>query len=446
MKTSKALTSRRGSFRELLYYIIPGIMGLLFNSFYIVVDGLLVARILGRNPLAAVTVAVPVIEIMIAISMLISVGSGVIISNYYGEKKTKEAREIFNISVRLLLIVSITMAILSIFFLDKIVALLGATDEIFNLTKEYLKYLFLFAPSFMFSYGLGTWVRNDGNPKLVMVSQIIGALVNIVLDYVFMKHMSMGIGGASIATGLGPIAGIILMLPYIIRRKGHLYFDKVSMTKTKIIDILKKGIPSFSMEFALGLTSLCMNLVIEKYMGSLGLAAYGIIVYMALILYSIFLGMAEGSQPLLSFFHGAKNQDKKSELLKISLVLAFSIGILSYIALRLFGTNVIKVFGGDDLDLIQEAKSAMNLYFLGLSLTGINIIVSSYYQSVARWKESVSISLMRSLLILLPVLVILGRYFPVTSIWLGVGLTELLTLLISIFVVVPISRNKNKKI
>lgn len=427
-------SGERDVIKRLLSYMIPGIMGLFFNSLYIVVDGLLVSRILGRNPLAAVTVAVPAMEVMIALSMLISVGSGVIISNKKGRDDLKGARETFNISVRLLLILSFVIMGACILFLKPIVGFLGATDELVEMTTEYLKYLFLFAPTFMFSYGLSAWVRNDGNPKIAMLAQIIGAITNIFLDWLFMAKFNMGVAGASIATGIGPVVGILIVLPHFIGKKGSLYFEKSKILIGEVSDILVKGIPSFTMQFALGMTTFCMNIMIAKYMGSIGLAAYGIIGYIALLVYSIFLGMAEGSQPLISYYQGSGESEKQAVILKYSIILSIMAGLVGYLLLNYFGSGIVRVFTGEDLELIAYTKGILKFYFIGLSITGVNIVVSSYMQSIGNWKISIVISMLRSFIILYPVLLVLPSLFGRESLWFGVPITEVLTLVVvSIF-------------
>jgi len=213
----------KSMFRLLLSYIIPGVAGLLFNSLYIVVDGLFVARMLGREPLAAVTVGVPVVEILLALSMLMSVGAGVMISNKSGRGQLKEAREIFNMSVRLLAVVSVLIAVVGLIFIRPIARMLGATPDIMDLVVEYLTYFLAFSPAFMFSYAMCTWLRNDSRPKLAMIAQIVGALSNVFLDWYFMGPLKMGIAGAAIATGLGPVFSILIMLPHFISKKGSLY-------------------------------------------------------------------------------------------------------------------------------------------------------------------------------------------------------------------------------
>lgn len=184
--------------------------------------------------------------------MLISVGAGVLISGKNGRGEFKEARDIFNISVRLLAVVSILIAVGALIFVRPISKMLGATPDIMDLVVEYMKYFFAFSPAFMFSYAMCTWLRNDSQPKLAMFAQIVGALSNVFLDWYFMGPLKMGIGGAALATGLGPVFSMIIMFPHFISKKGNLYLEKIKIDFKTISDMILKGIPSFTMEFALG--------------------------------------------------------------------------------------------------------------------------------------------------------------------------------------------------
>lgn len=392
----------KGLLKELVSYMIPGITGLLFNSLYIVVDGLFVARMLGRESFAAVTVGVPAVEILLAISMLISVGAGVLISSNKGQGKNDEARAVFNMSVKVLVGVALIIGVTTLIFIEPLVKMMGATPDIMDLAVTYMKYFLMFIPAFMFSYAMATWLRNDTQPKLAMTALIVGAFSNVFLDWFFMGPMNMGIAGAAIATGLGPVFGIMIMMPHFISRRGILSFEKVKLNGKILLEMFTKGLPSFTMEFALGITALCVNIAISKHLDSLGFAAYGIIGYIALIAMSIFLGMAEGTQPLISYYHGANMTLEIKEILKISVILSTVIGIIVYALLYVFAEVPVSLFAYGDNELIKTATRASLFYFPTLFVSGINIVVSSYVQSIGKWKHSVVISLSRSLIILMP--------------------------------------------
>ncbi|MCB5230999.1 MAG: MATE family efflux transporter [Candidatus Cloacimonas sp.] len=428
------------TFKELLSYIIPGVAGLIFNSLYIVVDGLLVARMLGREALAAVTVGVPVLEILLSLSMLVSVGAGVLISYKNGMGENKGARYIFNLSVKLLALLSIIISVTSLAFIRPIVKMLGATPDLMNLVITYIRCFLIFSPTFMFSYAMCTWLRNDSKPKLAMTALLIGALSNIFLDWFFMGPLQMGVGGAALATGLGPIISMLIMLPHFVLKRGNLYLERIKIDFKIAYDILLKGIPSFAMEFALGITTLCVNIAIGIHMGALGFAAFGIVGYIALIVLSLFLGMAEGAQPLISFYYGAGNIEKTKEILKLSVQIAVAIGISAYILLFNYAMLPVSIFADSDIELAKTAVAASIYYFPALFVSGINILLASYVQSVGRWRGSMLISLSRSLFLLLPLLMILPYRFGNIGIWISVPLAEVLTLPIAYWILL------NKKI
>lgn len=407
---------------------IPGVLALLLNSAYVVVDGLFVARLIGRDALAAVTVGVPVMEVLIALSMLVSVGSGVLISRHQGRGEHAKARDIFNVAFRAMLVFSLVVGAIGLLLHRQIGGWIGGTPEIMPMVDTYLAFLFGLSPFLMFSFGLGTWARNDGKPKLALLAMGIGALTNIVLDYVFIAWFDWGVGGAAFATGLGPVVSCAVLLPHFLKGKGTLFFEKVKVTLADMKAILFSGIPSFFMEFSLGLTTMCMNIAVSHHFGSLGLAAYGVVGYVALIGLTIYLGMAEGIQPLFSFYHGRGDTPAVRYLLRLSQLVCIVSGVLFY-GLQLVGAKVpATIFGGTDTSLVDLSVYAMHLYFPALFASGMNIQYASCLQSLGYWKPSAIISMLRALVLLAAMLICLPLLFGSNSIWYAVPVTEMLTL------------------
>lgn len=411
---------------------VPGILSLLLNSIYIVVDGLFVARLIGRDALSAVTVAVPMMEILIALSLLISVGAGVLISYHRGRGEMQQARDAFVHSFVFMLATSAVFCLGGVIFRAPLSRMLGATEELMEMVSQYLLYLMAFCPPLMLSYGLCAWARNDGKPNLALKAMTVGALVNILLDYVFIRFFHMGVGGAALATGLGPTASCLILLPHFLGKKGELYFERVRFRLSRVRAILFNGFPSFMMEFALGLTALLMNLAVARHMGTLGLAAYGIVGYVALILYTLFLGMAEGTQPLFSFYHGRGDGQAIAALNRLAMIACTAMGLLGYGLLIPLSRYPAMLFGGGDLQLIDLAVHAMELYFPALCLTGVNILSASVMQSVGRWQASAAVSFSRSILALALSLLVLPVWLGADGVWLAVPAAELMTLPLSL--------------
>lgn len=419
--------------KEILKYAGPGILGLVANSLYIVVDGIFVAKMLGSDALAAVTIVVPVVEILIAISLMISIGTGILISISKGKKDVKKSRSYFNHGLLLMLLLSFVILILSVLFRKQIVTSLGATADIFDSAIEYFTWFIVFVPFFTLNYALGTWIRNDGKPNLAMIGQVIGALLNIVLDYVFMGPLKMGLAGAAIATGLGPVIGVIILAPHFLKKKGSLYIEKITIKWAYIKEILVSGLPSFSIEFALGTMSFLCNLFIAHKMGAEGLAAFGVIGYINLILLSVFLGLGQGTQPLVSRFQGEQNYSKIKEVYKFVVKFSIILGIVGYVLILISKRSLVGIFiNPNDNALTELSIKAIALFFFSFSLTGVNIATASIFEAKHSVKYSIIISVLRAIGFLLPTLLILSQFSNNMLLWIAVPIAELITLPVSL--------------
>lgn len=205
-----------------LRFAVPQMLGLLCNSVYTIVDGVFIGNRLGREAMAAAAVAVPVLEVLIALAIAIGSGAGVLISMRLSQEKPEDARQLFQEAFWLLSAAGIVIALLGNFWLRPLTGLLGATVEVLEEAMVYLRYIVTFAPFQLLSFLLGGMARNDDRPKLAMTALMLGAASNIVLDYVFMYPLNMGISGAALATALGPIFSVLILLPHFLLKKGNL--------------------------------------------------------------------------------------------------------------------------------------------------------------------------------------------------------------------------------
>lgn len=300
-------------------YAVPQMVGLLLNSIYTIVNGVFIGNRLGRDAMAAAAVSVPLIEILISLALAVASGAAVMIATRLGQRKITEARKIFNTAIWMIGSTGLLIALAGNLLLRPLAQLLGATPDILSEAAVYLWYIVTFAPFQLFSFLLGSMVRNDGRPKLAMTAMILGAISNIVLDYVFMYPMNMGIAGAAMATALGPIFSVLILLPHFLLKKGSLCFIRCSLQPKDMKQILFYGFPSFIMEFTIGMVSFIYNFAIRYFgFGEIGLAAYLVIGYLMLILLTIFLGMAEGLQPVFSYFMAIGAEKKNRDMRQFS--------------------------------------------------------------------------------------------------------------------------------
>ena len=282
---------------------MPQMIGLLLNSIYLIVDGIFIGNRLGRDGMAAAAVSVPFIEVLIALSMAVASGAGIIISSQLGQKENEKAIQTFNTAILCSANIGIAAIILGNIFLHPLAEILGSTPQIHHKAISYLWYIVTFSPFLLFSFLLGGLARNDGCPKLAMFALSFGSVSNMVLDYLFMYPLNMGIAGAALATAIGPIFSVAILLPHFLMKRGNLYFARLKIQLHNIRRIFILGFPSFIMEFTIGIVTFVYNYAIVKHgYGEIGLAAYLVIGYLMLIILTIFLGMAEGLQPVFSYF------------------------------------------------------------------------------------------------------------------------------------------------
>lgn len=405
---SKAMVKKHysgGSRSLFVRYAVPQMIGLLFNSVYLIVDGVFIGNRLGRDAMAAAAVSVPLIEVLIALAMAVGSGAGIIISNCLSESRQRQARQTFSLSVVVLLAVGAGIVAVGNLLLDRLAVLLGSTPDIHGAATQYLWYIVTFSPFQLLSFLLGGLARNDGKPRLAMVALAFGSVSNIILDYVFMYPLNMGIAGAALATALGPIFSVIILLPHFLLKKGDLYFTRFSWGEGQALRIFALGFPSFIMEFTIGIITFVYNFaIIKNGYGELGLAAYLMLGYLMLIILTLFLGMAEGLQPVFSYFSGAGEMWKNKELLAYSVRVFLGTGVLCYVAILLFSGEFFTLFAPGDPELVGFTREKSLVYFSGFFLAGVNILLISFWQSTGATKRALAVSLLRSV-ILPPLLV-----------------------------------------
>lgn len=411
-----------------LRYAVPQMLGLLFNSIYLIVDGIFIGNGLGREAMAAAAVAVPLIEILIALSLAVSSGAGAILSDHLGRGEREQAVKACNTAIRILGIIGLSIVLLGNLLIHPIAQLLGATPDIHDAAVAYLRYIITFSPFLLFSFLLGGLVRNDGRPKLAMFALTFGSISNILLDYVFMYPFNMGIGGAALATALGPIFSVLILLPHFLFGRGTLRFARCKLEFPLIRQILYLCVPSFIMEFSIGIVTFVYNSAIVRHgSGELGLAAYLLIGYIMLIVLTLFLGMAEGLQPVFSYFSGTGEQERNRALRRFAMMIFIALGLVCYVLIVLFSKNFYAIFSQNDPELIAFASDKSRTYLCGFFLAGFNILMISYWQSTKQTKQALVISLLRSM-VLPPLLVtVLPLLFGGEVIWLCHSFAEALT-------------------
>lgn len=427
---------------EFLKYAIPSAFSMFISALYTIIDGIFVGQGVGDAALAAVNIVLPFTVILVGMANMMAVGGGALVSKNIGAKEFDKAVNIFRQVCKFLLILSVFISIVCVIFTKEIVQLLGSTDNLQGLSIEYLRFYALFSIPNLIGIVLNSFVRNDNKPKLAMISIISGAITNIVLDYVFIFEFGLGIKGAAIATGLGQIVTVSILLPHFIRKKGYLSFGKVKLKVETIKEFLKIGFPSFFAQASFSVIVLLHNMIITKTIGEIGVSAYSIINYIGTNIYMVLFGLTLGTQPLISYNYGRKDSKKMMNFYKINCISSILVTCMATIVCYLFGRNLIQIFTLDK-EIIELAYIGIRVSVLSYFFVGLNLNTIVYYQAIEMPKYSNLICLFRSVIFLPIGLIMLSKIFGINGVWGGTLFSETITF-IAINLITNIKRNTSK--
>lgn len=415
--------------KEFLKYAVPSALAMFVSSLYTVIDGIFVGKGVGDLALAAVNIVMPFVIMLFGLASMFAIGGGDLVSKNIGSGNKERAVNVFRQVFKLLLIISLAISLISIIYSNEIVKVLGATKDLAPMASTYLRYYSLFCIPNLIGIALNSFVRNDGGPKLAMISTLLGAVANIVLDYIFIFPLALGIKGAAIATGLGQLLTIGILLPHFIKKKGILTFGNVKLEKETIKGFINIGFPSFFAEITFSIIILFMNLALVKYGGEKSLSSFAIINYLTTNIYMVLFGLSIGVQPLLSYNYGARKPDKMLGFYFITIKASVIVSLIFMSICFIFGHSIISIFT-TDLKITNMAYIGLNLSAIGYLITGLNLTRTVYYQAINIPRIS-NIYCIGRCIVFLPIsLIILPKIFGINGIWVSLFMSEVLTFII----------------
>ena len=410
------------------------VLAMISLSCYILADTYFVSKAFGPNGLTALNLAIPIYSLINGIGLMVGIGGATKFSIFKGRNNPSKGNLVFTNSILLGLLFSFIFIVLGLFFSSSLSKLLGANIETLAYTNTYLKTILLFAPFFITNNILIAFIRNDGEPKLAMIAMLLGSFSNIVLDYVFMFPFNMGMFGAAFATGLAPIISILTLSYYFIKKKNTFELDKIKFIPKYIKFILSLGLSSFVVEISSGIVMIIFNMIILNISGNIGVAAYGIIANLSLVSMSIFNGIGQGIQPIISKNFGLSNKKVLKSTLIYGVITAFVISILIYIITFSNSSFFVDIFNSSkDKTLEDIATKGLIIYFIGFIFAGFNLVVTSFLNSINKPNKSFIISISRGFLLIIPIVIIFSRILSLNGIWLSFTVTELISSLICIY-------------
>lgn len=416
--------------RLFLEYMIPSTTGLLVTALYVIVDSIFIGRGIGQNALASLNIAYPIITVSSAISLMIGMGASTVMTLHAGKKRIRE------LSLSYVLFFNGFFYLFLIFlvfcFPKFLMELLGSTPEIDNMVKTYISFCSIGLIFLMISTGLNAAVRNLGSPRYAFFSMVMGALCNVILDWLFIFVFDFGIAGAAAATSLGQILSFFLLYCYLRKREIRFSFWPKRFQKQMIEKIFSVGFSSFIMEFAHAVMLLLFNKQFVKYGGEISVAAFCIVASTFYLFRMVFTGLSQGLQPILSYFYGKKDYTFVREAYQKARILSILIGMIGFLICTIWKREIMGMYHSDP-DFVSLSANGLFLYVTSMIFVAFNFIVIAYYQSIGDGRRAIFFSFIRSAIFLIPYLYILPIFIGVKGIWLTLTCAEISTTILMLF-------------
>lgn len=419
-------------------YVSLNILGMIGLSCYILADTFFVAQGIGPHGLTALNLAIPIYSFIHGTGLMIGMGGATRFS-------ISKSKTVFTQALYLVFCTAILFCIAGLFLSGRLASLLGADHTAWENTKIYMNTILCFSPMFLLNNVILCFVRNDGSPRLSMTAMLIGSFSNIILDYIFIFPFGMGMLGAALATGVAPVISLLVLSLHFKNKKNTFHPVRNKMSAAAAADITSLGISALITEVSSGIVMIIFNLIILKLKGNIGVAAYGIIANLALVVMSIFTGISQGIQPIISRSYGIGDRKSIKEIMRYGFTTATIMALAVYAVSLLGAEQIAGAFNKDaDIQLTQIAVNGMWIYFTAFIFAGINILCATYFSAADKPKKAFIISLLRGFVIIIPMAYVLSAIWGMNGVWAAMTCTEAIVLLVSLRMYLPAKKEKRR--
>ncbi len=414
-------------------YSLPATIGTLINALYNIVDRIYIGHGAGAYAIAGMAITFPIMNLLGACGMLIGQGSAAQISLFLGKGDKVSANKILGNAVMLALIIFSIVSSTFYVFLDEILIAFGATYNTIEYAKDYLVVILPFHVLTALSFSGNNVMRASGFPTKAMVIMVMGALLNVALDPLFIFTFDMGIQGAAIASVISMGICTIFIAVHFARQDRTIHFQrKAFKLEWRILAaIISIGLSPFLLQIGTSLINLFMNKSLLHYGGDLAVGAFGIITSVAMLVVMTIIGICQGAQPILGYNYGKKQYERVKLILKYTISIGTGLTTLCCITFECIPYTIAKAFGSD-IELLKLTAHGMRLYMLTFFLVGSQIIISQYFQSIGRAKVSIFLSISRQILFLIPCIAILPIFWDLDGLWVAQSIANTLAFIVSI--------------
>ena len=418
------------SYGQYLKSLLPSVLTMIFLSFYTTIDGFFVSRYAGSDALAGINIVIPITCVTFGVAVMLATGAGAIIGEHLGRNEVEQASRVFSFMCLVLLAFSAAFTALGVAFLRPIAVLLGSSERLMPHVLPYALVVFLGTVPMAFKLFFEYLVRSDGNSKVGLAMSVVGLVLNVGLDYLFVGVFRLGTLGAAWGTTLSITASALIGLVYFLRF-GNIRFARPKADGRVLLKSCTNGSSEMFTEFSTGITTLLFNLLVMKYFGEDGVAAVTIIMYIYYFFISFYMGIAVAVAPVVSYNVGAENPRKIREMLRYSFCTIAITAVLILAASLLGGPAIIRLFvqSGNVYDITWQALRLFSPVFVFI---GFNVFLSGYFTALGNGLTSAVISLLRSLVLVVLFIAVLPLLLQENGIWLTMPFSEAVTVLVAL--------------
>ncbi len=438
-----------GIVRLLVKFSIPAIIGMVVNMLYNVVDRIYIGNIpdIGGLAITGVGITMPVTSIITGLGMLIGIGTSASISLSFGSGKRKLAQKYLGNGLTAIIIISLIVAIFGNVFATGILGIFGASENTMPYALAYIRPLMIGTICNLCAFGLNHSINSDSNPKIAMSTMLIGAIINIVLDPIFIFVLGLGIQGAAYATVISQfVAGCWVIYYFTKSSKSTIKLNKEDMMLNGEIikKILMIGLAPFCMQVAGSIVQVIANNALMTYGGDLAIGAMAVITSVCTIFIMPIFGLNQGAQPIIGYNYGAKKYDRVKKTYLYGLIACTAVLLLSWIFIVMLPEKAIGMFNNDPM-LTDIAVNGIRVYLFVLPLIGVQMTASNYYQAIGKPKKSMLLGLSRQVLMLIPAFLILPKFMGLEGVWLAGPIADGIAVILSGIIIIREMRTLGKE-
>ncbi|MCE1164954.1 MAG: MATE family efflux transporter [Bacteroidetes bacterium] len=416
----RILRMERESPGKLIFsFSLPVVIGMMVMASYNIVDRVFVGRGVGALAISGIAITFPFIVIFMAFSMLVGVGAASVLSIRLGEKKVGEAEQTLGNALTLAVIISIIMTAVFYIMLDPLLSVFGGSGEVLQYAKDFSHVMLIGGVFQMVSFTMNNLIRAEGNPKMAMTTMIIGSVMNMILNPIFIFMFHWGIRGSAWATVISQFINSVWVLAYFFGKRSHVHFHfgNLRLQKEIVKKIFSIGISPFIMQVSASVVIVIFNNSLAKYGGDLAIASMAVTNAITMFIVMPIFGLNQGIQPILGYNFGAKLYHRVKRIFELGIMAATALCIIGFFVVIIFADSLVSAFAQDTPELIGIGARALRIYLLMLPLVGYQIIGAAYFQAVGKPKYSLILTVLRQIGILIPAVFILPLFFQLDGVW-----------------------------